>query len=204
MKTYVRRQAPIHVEPTDNSGDLAGLLRVTEDGVTRTVTPEEFNARYKEAVVTYPGRIAYESKWGQQPGCKAVGLLAASTIDLAKQLNEWAERDENRGLIMRDLTVIPDPDHSNAEGVQAFFLVMAGLDEETMEILQDKEVHEEATRIVEERRAAKREKDKNIVEEQKRLYAAKAAADAATAKEREELIADGKAHRANCKKKGKK
>lgn len=208
MKIWVPKQNEVAVEviEKDNPDNnlQAGDLAVTMDGRTRIYRPDEFAERFEEKKIhEWPGYINMMSPDGRaDSGCVAVALTADSASGLAAKLNAWSEAPENRGYIVKHLQLAVD--NSAAIATYSYlFLATAETTKEDREHLAD--VHNEVTKLLEERRAKKAADDLNHLEKARELQAAAKVVEKTKYRELERLAEAGRKHEANCgKSKGKK
>jgi len=203
MKIWVpkQREAKVEVAATDNpdAGLKAGDLAVTDaDGKTRIYSPDEFAERFEEKRIhEWPGYINVQSPDGRyDSGCLSVSLTAGSALGLAEAINEWAEKKSNRGYIVKHMVQGCD----SAGTYYALFLATTETTKEDREHLAD--VHNEVTKLLEERRAKKAADDLSHLEKARELQAAAKVVEKAERRELERLAEIGKRHEANCGKKG--
>lgn len=108
MKIWVPKQREVTVEvaATDNPDlDLkAGDLAVTDaDGKTRIYSPDEFAERFEEVERhSWPGYLKRKMGQSYSPGTLAVAFEGDSLSMLTQVMNAWAEKAENRHLILGD------------------------------------------------------------------------------------------------------
>jgi hypothetical protein len=207
MKIWVPKQREVTVEVIEKDNpdtDLkAGDLAVTMDGRTRIYSPDEFAERFEEKKVhEWPGYINVQSPDGRyDSGCLAIALTADSATGLAAKLNAWAEAPENRGYIIKHLQT--SVDNSTAVATYSYtFLATTETTKEDREHLAD--VHNEVTKLLEERRAKKAADELDHLEKARELQAAAKVAEKVRIRELERLAEAGRKHEANCGKKGKK
>lgn len=210
MKIWVPKQNEVKVEviAQDNPDTelKAGDLAVTMDGRTRIYSPDEFSERFEEKKIhEWPGYINVQSPDGRyDSGCVMVALRGESVHALATALNEWAQAPENRGYIVKHLVqgVRPNPKEP-CDNFYALFMATTETTKEDREHLAD--VHNEVTKLLEERRAKRAADDLNHLEKARELQAAAKVVEKTNYRELERLAEAGRKHEANCgKNKGKK
>lgn len=205
MKVWVPKQNAVTVEVVEKDNpdtDLhAGDLAVTMDGRTRFYTPDEFAERFEEKRIhEWPGYINVMSPDGRaDSGCVAVALTADSATGLAAKMNAWAEAPENRGYIVKHLHWGVDSSRATS-GFVALFMATTETDNEDRAHLAD--VHNEVTKLLEERRAKKATEEADQLTKARELQAAAKVAEKVRLRELERLAEVGKRHEANCGKKG--
>lgn len=209
MKIWVPKQREVKVEVVevanpDNDLKPGDLMVTDADGKTKVWSPDEFAERFEEKRIhEWPGYINVQSPDGRyDSGCLSVAITASSGEDLAKALNQWAEAPENRGYIVKHLqqgfAFSPNDSH-----YFALFMATTETSKEDREHLAD--VHNEVTRLLEEKRKKKAADDLDHLEKARELQAAAKAVEKAERRELGRLAEVGKRHEANCgKNKGKK
>lgn len=205
MKIWVPKQNEVKVEviAQDNPDTelKAGDMAVTMDGRTRIYSPGEFAERFEEKKIhEWPGYINVQSPDGRyDSGCVMVALESGSPKGLAVALNKWAEAPENRGYIVKHLQTGCDP--SPDASYYALFMATTETTKEDREHLAD--VHNEVTKLLEERRAKRAADDLNQLAKARELQAAARVVEKTKYREMERLAEAGRKHEANCGKKGK-
>lgn len=207
MKIWVPKQSEVAVEvilqDNPDSELKAGDLAVTMDGRTRIWSPDEFAERFEEKRIhEWPGFLNMMSPDGRaDSGCVAVSLVGKVPAELAKNLNDWSEAAENRSYIVKHLQTGVAVDDFGKTYHWAFFTATTETTKEDREHLAD--VHNEVTKLLEEKRAKKAADDLNHLEKARELQAAARVVEKTRQRELERLAEAGKRHEANCGKAGK-
>lgn len=205
MKIWVPKQREVKVEVVevanpDNDLKPGDLMVTDADGKTKVWSPDEFAERFEEKRIhEWPGYINVQSPDGRyDSGCLSVALTAGTAQGLAEALNEWAQAPENRGYIVKHL--VQGVDSHESGKYFALFMATTETSKEDREHLAD--VHNEVTKLLEERRAKKQEAEKDALAKARELQTAAKAVEKAERRELERLAEVGKRHEANCGKKG--
>lgn len=202
MKIWVPKQLEVKVEvvtePNEDLGLKPGDLQVTDaDGKTRLYTPAEFEARFEEIEKnSWPGYLKRKAGESFMNGTAMVGFVGADMIDLINQMNAWAEKPENRHLILGD-----SGDHywTGPDGrLYAVMYCYAATNKESHEHLAERaEVEKEVNEKWAEKKKQLGIDERNHLEKAKDLRAASEAIERTKRRELEELAAVGRACKNN-------
>lgn len=108
MKVWVPKQRKVTVtvvtEPNEDLGLKVGDMQVTDaDGRTRLYSPEDFEERFEQVEEnSWPGYLKRKAGEAFMNGTLMVGFVGSSMDHLIEQMNAWAEKSENRHLILGD------------------------------------------------------------------------------------------------------
>lgn len=108
MKIWVPKQRKVTVtyatEANEDLGIKVGDMQVTDaDGRTRLYSPQEFEERFEQVEEnSWPGYLKRKAGESFMNGTLVVGFEGASLAELVANMNAWAEKSENRHLILGD------------------------------------------------------------------------------------------------------
>lgn len=206
MKVWVPKQREVKevviitAEAAANSdGSLnVGDLQVTDaDGRTRIYTPNEFAERFEEIEKnSWPGYLKRRAGNIYTNGTLMVGFQAADLSELIFKMNTWAQKAENRHLILAD-----NGDHywTGADGkVYAVMYVYSQTEAESQAHLDERAaVEKEVNEKWEEKKRQLGIDERNALEKAAELRAAAEAIERTKRRELETLAAAGKHCQAN-------